>query len=369
MDIFKFNSPIAPTKLEQGEIINGLKSKMWVERYSQAGEFKLVANVSTGLRESLPIGSFISHVDTPEIMIVENHEISQRSEGEPEITITGRGFETYFSNRIVGSNKAFPTSNGITDFSLAADETWDQAVTLINEHILESELLDPDDAIPYVQVITDVTGTGTVAARALKRGDLYTRLLEILNVDLLGIKAYRPGAWSPLAPGSPDIAVLIHVSEDKSSEVIFSHQSGEIENADYLWSNRKEKNAVIVSGRWVEIMLIGTETEYSRRVMHVEASDIDNSYTVAPTGQDLTDVINLMEQRGLEALASQIDLSLTKAEVSRENQSSVYRVDYNVGDIITVHGDYNESSLFMVAEYVEIEDQNGKIGYPTLSVV
>jgi hypothetical protein len=60
---------------------------------------------------------------------------------------------------------------------------------------------------------------------------------------------------------------------------------------------------------------------------------------------------------------------LTKAEVSKDTNQGAYRTDFNVGDIITVHGDYNETSVMRISEYVEIEDENGRTGYPTLTML
>jgi len=73
MDVFTFLNPTSPTKMEQGVFVNGLLSKMWVERYRQAGEFRFTAKASSGVREQLPLGAFISHTDTHEIMVVDNH--------------------------------------------------------------------------------------------------------------------------------------------------------------------------------------------------------------------------------------------------------------------------------------------------------
>lgn len=368
MDIFKFINPVEPTRLEQGEVINRLKSKMWIERYNRNGDFELVANANTGLREVLPIGSLISHVDSTEVMIVESHAISDDKGSEPEIVVTGRGFETFFENRIVGSNKTFPTSNGVTDYSLLAANTWNQAVTLIEDHILAVNLIDDDDSIPYTEVLTDVTGTGESVLREVKREDLYSNLLKILDVDNLGVKVIRPGSWSPLAAGSPNIAVLIRKGVDRTNEVIFSYDTGEIESADYVWSNKKLKNTAMVSGKWVETLVTTATTNYDRRMMHVNASDIDDSYETAPTGTDLDDVVAAMQARGNEALAAQKDVALTKAEVSKDTNTAAYRTDFDVGDLITVHGDYNETATRRISEYVEIEDENGSNGYPTLTV-
>lgn len=368
VDIFKFHNPTSPTKLERGEVVNNLKSKLWVERYREAGEFKFVADAKSGVKELLSTGSLISHVDSTEVMIVENHEISDVRGKEPEIIITGRGFETYFDQRIVGSNKTFPTSTGVADYVLASDNTWDQVVVLIEEHVLASELLNDDNEIPYLEVLTTASGSGAVEERILKRGTLYSRVLELLDIDDLGIKIVRPGPWSPLGGGSVNIAVVIHKGEDRSDEVIFSYDTGEIESADYLWSIKKLKNAAMISGKWVETVVFGVETKFNRRMMHVDASDIDETYSEAPVNPDLADIVTAMQQRGVEALAAQKEIALTKAEVSKDATKAVYRTDFDVGDLITVSGDYNETSTMRIAEYVEVEDETGMSGYPTLTM-
>lgn len=367
MDIFRLSNPFSSTKMEQGKIINGIRRKMWIERYQKEGEFTLSAPVDSGIRESLPIGSFISHMDSTELMIVENHEISDDQGNQSTITITGRGFETYFENRIVGSNKNFPTSGTVTDYLLAAGYTWNQAVQLINDHISASSLVDDNNAIPYVSVLSTVSGSGISIERPLRRGTLYDRLLELLEIDGLGIKIIRPGKWSPM-PNSPNVIVLIHVGVDRSNEVIFSYETGEIVSADYLWSNRKLKNSALITGKWVETVVNSPEVEYDRRMMYIDASDIDESYQIAPTGGALTAVVAAMQQRGNEILNAQNNIALTKAEASRESVKSVYREDFNVGDLITVSGDYNETSTMIVSEYVELEDENGRSGYPTLTM-
>jgi hypothetical protein len=100
----------------------------------------------------------------------------------------------------------------------------------------------------------------------------------------------------------------------------------------------------------------------------VNATDIDEHYTLPPFGTELDDIVAKMQQRGSEALSSLNDVALTKAEISREVVNSIYRVDFDVGDLITVSGDYNEVSTMRISEYVEIEDETGEIGYPTLSM-
>ncbi len=66
MDIFKFKNPTHPTYLDQGELINGLKTIMWIERYRDICDFELVANAEVMVHKLLPIGTMISHTESTE---------------------------------------------------------------------------------------------------------------------------------------------------------------------------------------------------------------------------------------------------------------------------------------------------------------
>jgi hypothetical protein len=393
LDIFKFPNALAGS-YSGGELIDGFKSKTWVERYREAGEFTLVADKNiSAMRSKLPIGSVISHTDTGEVMIVETHSISESEDNWPELIITGSSFETILDNRIVGSNKTFPSTTPEVDYALSSAEVWDQIVLMVQDHILAANLIDDDNAFLNVSVMNDVSISGDSIARQIKKGSLYSRVIELLETEDLGIKVIRPGPWSPLGGGSDDIALVVHKGDDRSASVIFSYDFGQIKNADYLWTNLNHKNAALVSGKWAEtfvsephyahVMGVGFVYEdsdhYGRRVMFVDASDIDSSYTTAPTGGTLTAVLAAMEQRGKDAIAAQKDIVLTKAESTNTGNDPWYRSGYDtgtiayanyyyLGDMVTVVGNYDEAALMCVCEHVTIEDENGQTSHPTFGL-
>ncbi len=166
---------------------------------------------------------------------------------------------------------------------IGATYTWHQLVAMIQDHIYGGKVIDQNDAIDNVVVMTNVPGAGVVETRPITRGDLYTRVVELLNVDNLGIKAVRPGSRSPLGPSDPNMVILVHKGLDRSGTVVFSSVTGEIESADYLWSNKKAKNAILITGRWIETVVKDPGVGYSRRMMFLAASDIDSAFTSAPT--------------------------------------------------------------------------------------
>lgn len=370
MDIFRFINPANKTKMEQGILINGLKSKMWIERYRDSGEFTLTAGADFNVKAQLPIGSFISHTDTPEIMVVENHEIKDSKDKESEIVITGRSFEAILENRIVRFNRNYPFStsspDGLTDdFFVGTITCASGAVYLGSYNTQTVYVIDDDDALLWI--IFQLIGSpgGASVQRWVKLGTLYERFIELLAIDNLGVKIIRPGSWSAQ---SPSTVIGVHKGVDKSKEIIRSYDTGEVESIDYLWSNKHLKNAALVAGKWVEVMVKNIALkEYDRRFMRVDGKDIDGDFTTTPTGADYTNVVNAMTQRGTEALSNQNEIAITKAEVAKAAVKYTYRKDYNVGDLITVSGDYNEISVMRISEYVEIEDETGEYGYPTLT--
>jgi hypothetical protein len=384
MEIFKFNrdesNPSAPILFERGTTLKDLKSSMWVERYLDAGEFEIVAELSSNLRNTLPIGSFISHTNTAEVMVVENHEITNTDDGEPEIKITGRSFEVLLDNRVIGSNQTWPADGQpVSVYELASDPVWLQARMLINRHISTDPpplgTINTFDAFRNVGVVVDpavttVAGDPPNEARPLSRGSLYKALLEVLNLANLGIRSLRPGSWS-LLPSNQNthLALVIHRGIDRSKEVTFSYSSGEVINPEYFWSVRKSKNAALVSGKWLEILVTGPETYYDRRTMFIDASDLDDASSVLPTGTARTNIIAAMRVIGRQALASQNEMSISKVEISKNTTRYRYRTDYNVGDLVSVEGNYNASAIMRVIEYVEIEDETGEHSYPTLAEI
>jgi hypothetical protein len=375
MDLFRYNSitPDISIGFNEGELINGATSVMWVERYLEASSFEITAPLSSGMLDMLPLGTSISRVDATEVMVVEDHQISDNSEGESSITITGRSYETNLESRQLGANAVWPKTHQSPIINVAADTTWAQAEWLINEHSLLNSTIDPNDVIPLVLTTTSVVDTGIVGpneARLIKIGELYKSVLSLLKLNSLGFKTIRPSKLGPLYPNyKRTVALQIHNGIDRRDEVVFAYDAGDIESADYLWSTRNLKTSVLVSGVWTAVMVHGPEVETDRRVMYLDASDIDRAHNTSPGNTDYTLMAAQMVVRGNEALSAQNSVAIAKVELNTANSQFKYRDHYDIGDIVTIEGNYNATTVMRVTEYVEIEDDTGFTEYPTLSIV
>jgi hypothetical protein len=184
-------------------------------------------------------------------------------------------------------------------------------------------------------------------------------VLSLLSAVDGGIAVERPNR------DEPKLIFRVHKGLDLRSMVHFSWASGDLTRARYFWSNRAYRNGAVVCGKYyIKIIRPIGLTGLDVRMMLVDAQDID----IAPDGtpETLAHLEAVLEQRGLAALSEQSDTLLMEATVT-DSAENTYRVDYNMGDLVYVTGNYGLSAAMRITEYVETEDANGISGFPTLS--
>jgi len=367
MDLFKFANTGEPTELGLGEPIDGWKKATWVERYFDPGEFTIEAPLSSGLGGKLPLGTLISHVETPEVMIVENIEIPPANGEEETIVISGRGFHSFFENRAVGTKSA-RAGVDIDPYVIPAFHTWVQLEILMNDHIHYSDCA-LDDSLSGVIAGHTVSGSsGEVIERNLEPGYLSDHVKKIAQVDGLGIRTIRGNSfglgWDSTGFG---MTINIYSGQDLTNTVMFSQEAGDIEDAHYLFSLKPKKTSALVVGTYLMLMVDGPETKYDRRVMIVDGKDIDGHFTSIPTDWDAVGVLVAMDTRGKQALSSQYAATMVEVDLSPKAQYH-YRRDYYLGDLVLVNGKYGQIEMMRVTECAEIEDESGRSVHPTLTV-
>lgn len=378
MDLFKFHTPTGVNEATHltggGEYINGLLTKEWIDRYRDAGSVTLTSRAERGLRELLPEGTLIGLRGNTNVMMIEDHQL--KDDDQAIVTTTGRSLESFLEQRAADDNQdPYPTGGGETqDIVFDSDPqwlTWVQAESLLINHLTGGS--SGNDKIHYLEIVDDVkmaAEDGTREGRTVSRSDLYSAVKGILDVDNIGWRIVRPGPWSPAADPVNNLALVIHDGYDRRDEITMSYESGDIESADYLWSLKPYKNVALVSGKWIEVLVGDTsKTNLDRRVLVVDGKDIDEDQPATPTGLARTFIIAAMTSRGQEALAKQKKVALASVTPSKGVKRYKYGVDYDIGDIVTVRGNYTESRPMLVSEYVYIEDENGEQGYPTLEVL
>lgn len=372
MDIFRYTG--SNTNLINAVAVTGYDSVTWIERYRDPGTFVIEGLARNNLLEQLPLGSFISHPDTYEVMVVENHEVKDDPTKDRVVKISGRSLEVLLERRLFGINQDWDVLGNPTEYlyinelTLAAGNTWQQAVDLINAHIKTP--LNGSDQMANLEARTYISGDSYESVvRVIKRGDLHKRVVELLAQDDLGIRVVRKHSHTSIFPSSDVYSqFLIHNGNDVSSEVIFSNETGDIESADYLWSIKSLKNTAYVVGSNLELVVEGENpvpTGEDRLYLYVDASDVDETWDDTKTlGETETYAAN-MRTRGRQELAAYNESILAAVDISKRS-SYQYRQDYDIGDIVKVLGDFGVVERMRIVENAEIYDEKGFKSYPTL---
>ena len=436
--------------LTGAKIVPNLTSKMWVERFSEPGEFEFTAPVYSDILDDLPIGSLVSHVDSQEVMIVENHEFTESKDGKTEIKVSGRSFEVYLENRVIGQDGILNQSHSNTGYinpfaATTTGETWngfggkyyiqntaavwngssspataignfqrpsDSAMFLINRLLGTPEAVYPNQSAPHnlgtgypltqaavvpytvpnadtVNFVTvcnlDATAVPTYDSTwiyTIDRTDALTAVQDILQRDRLGIKTHRPGPSSPLILGEPHswpsgyadkLAISLFHGQDRTQHVSFTYAGGDISESDYLFSNKNERNSALVIGEFRGLM-IRNQLGYKQRSTIIDASDIDiaerisgSALPAAPATLRLIDQYRLRSKTIL-ARRELRRVNVLSAKLVSQQKDLRFRRDYDTGHLVTVIGNHGLKQTMMVEEYVEIEDENGEISYPSLTL-
>lgn len=374
MDFFRFLNT-TDGYLSQGQMLNGVKTATWVERFRDPGEFKITAPVSSGLRTALPIGSFLSHIDTLEVMIVENHEIDEDvTESEPEIVISGRSLETFLERRVVGAHiETYVTPGGerlytsIADYVVPFDTSWEQVRYIIADHINATYALLTDDVPGFIPLANQQhIGTSTTQERIMAKQYVHDAVMELLAVDDFGIKNVRP---NPANTYPTRTEMRIHNGFDRTDDVVFSYTFGDLERSKYFWSDKDLVTDYYCISTYHNLRSESISEGIDRRIALVDCTDMDSHLS----DDDVADgtisdaVAAAMDVRGQQFVQGHRYKGILSTDISKSTQYK-FRRDYDVGDIVRVNGNYDISNYMRVTEHVEFQDENGETGYPTLSM-
>ena len=358
---------ISPSNFREGALINDIKSAKWVERYQEPGEFEFRCNPYDSIRTQLALGTLVTHVDTQEVMIVEDHEINASLDSDPELIITGRSLFAFLENRIASDNnfgQADPVTEKDNIYELTTRQTHMQIVQILRDQITNPVLPSPyaQDAIPNVTVTTSITSTETPSEIVVKRTNLYSQVSDLLQEIDAGLKVARP-----LAGSTANLTFLVHEGTDQSQFVVFSAQFGELDSTRYFWSTRKEKNAALVMGRFTAYVSRNpAKAGLTHKMMIVDATDFDKKYT--DTNYSFDKVTRILDKRAKAAFRKTRRQKIIETSISPANRYQ-FRKDYNIGDIVYIAGDYGVSEKMRVVEYAEFEDESGETGVPTVKAL
>lgn len=345
------------------DLIEDYSSLIWTERYRPCGDFVLKTSRIEQTMTALPLGSCVSLLDSKELMWVENHSITTNEDGDTWLEVSGRSFETFFENRTTLTTSSTvrpdsPITNATTGennaLRITASTAPAAAVTAFDSFQNGLAYIDSRDVLSDWVIVNSVPSTGLpTAQRFVERGVTYDVALKILEEHDDGIRNERPPS------AGSNIVSYVYNGTDRTLTVILDVNAGHFETTSYLWSNKDYRNVVYVASQ-KDSVIVGatTTTEFTRRVGSLELPEITDAAS--------STVAAMLTSKGNTYLSQHKKVVLFEGRVS-SNIPFTYGVDYFLGDTVKCRGNYSVTQNMTVTEYIRVEDENGEIGYPTLT--
>lgn len=366
MDLMTLDANNQPSKL-----IENYDSLIWTERYNTVGDFQIVTGNVQQFMTLLPEGTRLTLRESNIAMVVETHKIERKKNAPQKLTITGRAFESVLDRRIaIQSVSAFLAG---LDWKLTLRTPSDLAWYIINQ-ICGVGLVSVNDKFPATDVVFSApadynTSTGPAKVFVVDRGNLLSVVLALLQqsgqadatttpatpaVEAHGIRAVRPNS------AGTAIDLQIYKGVDRSATVYFDATRELLDDGTYLFSKVGSANVGYGIGSGIAATMYegGAEpTGLARRVALVDGS-----------GTDLTGVDTLKNYMSM-ALAEASETAIFDGNINPDLNPYKFNIDYALGDIVRIAGDYGLNQIARVTEYIRSEDATGQKAYPTLETI
>lgn len=360
-----------PNTRQPTKLVENYDSLIWTERFNTVGDFQIETGNVSDFMTLLPEGTFLTLRESNVVMIVETQQIDRKKNQPQKLTIKGRSFESILDRRVAIQSVDSLTS--ATDWNVNVKTPSDAAYFAINQ-ICVVGLIDAADIFPsaLVQFTTPsdyLTSTGPTKAFTIPRGQLLSAVLGLLQTETPadattapvtpavvphGIRALRPAA------GATAIAIQIYTGVDKTASVYFDATRDLLDDGTYLFSKVGSANAGYILGQNTFAKMFegsSNPTGLTRRVILVDG-----------TNSAITDP-NILKMQGSMSLSEAHETAIFDGSINQDLSPYKYGVDYNLGDIVKVVGDYGLSTNSRVTEYIRSEDSSGVKAYPTLTAI
>lgn len=308
--------------------IDTYTSLRWVRRWHKPGEFELRIHPSMQNADCLQEDSILFKANAPiEAAIIKHREIGFNDAGIEELIVKGPLLAC-----LIGSRITYPPPG--------KDHAYlDAPIETIMKHFVHTNMIAPSDSSRRLP--------GLINALDQARGDkvqFQTRYKQ-LDEELEKLSVMSGLGWHVWLDIEKQLYVfdVIHgrdltASQNNNPPAIFSTDYDNVESQSYTSSAIGSKNVAIVVGLGANDMpkhvTVGQQSGLQRQETFVDAKDIGSK---GEETEPLTEaeLERMLRSRGIERLA---ELGRSESFESKllANSNLVYRVDYDLGDVVTV---------------------------------
>ena len=342
-------------------VIDTYESFIWTERYLEAGDFELYLPIDARGIKQLQVGNYLSIVDSPNYMIIENLETESDIEDGDKLIVTGRTLGSVLDRRVIWDRITLTGTfqNGVK--KLLDDNVISPSVSAraIPGFIFKAST---DSKITAMTLDTEYLGEG-----------LYEAIVELCTEKDIG--------WRVLPSGAGGFQFELYAGVNHSYDqterpyVVFSQAYDNLIGSKYTYTLENYKTVARVEGPEVDgysqfmgVAERGAVSGLSRRETYTTAS-VDSDVTKVDDNGELSSsqisqINAILNQKGLEALAETSIDEAFEAEIDATRQF-VHGEHFELGDIVQVEDALGFSRKVRVSEVMRSWDTNGYTMTPT----
>lgn len=356
---------------QAAKLIENYDSLIWTERYNTVGDFQIVTGNIEPFLQKLPEGTRLTLRDSNHVMVVETHKIERKKNQPQKLTITGRSFESILDRRV--AIQSVSSLTGTADWAVTAKTPSDVAhyicVKICVDGIVTPAAIFPSAMVQFPTPADYNTSTGPTKSFVVPRGRLLQTVLSLIQTEAPadisttpvtpavvphGIRAVRPNS------AGTAIAIQFYVGTDKSQTVYFDAKRELLDDGTYLFSKVGSANV----GFGVAKGLAATMFEGA-----TEPTGLERRETLTDGSTSEISSVTVLQEYMSQDLAQASETAIFDGSINQDLNPYRYGVDYNLGDIVKVAGDYGLDELARVTEYIRTEDATGDKAYPTLETI
>lgn len=341
-------------------IIDSFESFIWVDRYTQCGDFELSVAADAEIFNILKIDNYLLIEESEHLMIIEGLSLTTDIEDGNKILVSGRSLESILDRRI------------IWDQTIIEGNLQDAIERLLNENIINPEI--PERKIPNFRFIPSTdTAIVHLNVEAQFIGDsLYDAIVKMCELENIG--------WRITLSDDNHFDFQLYFGKDHSfaqfenDYIIFSPTFDNFLDSNYVISKKEQKTVALVSGekdsnqekKYVSVNAhTGGGSSLFRRETFIDAGNISAK---TQTGGSITEeeYIAQLSQKGKEHLLENMEV------VSFEGNADIktlYGKEFFMGDIVQLVNEYGIELSARIVELIRSSDENGEINYPTFENV
>lgn len=355
MDLYLLNN-----QLDKIAHISAYTSLIWVRRYNEAGEFELYVSAQSMDIKIFEEDQFLIRSDDSTVMVIEKIQLPEDVEKGDYIIVSGRSAESLLDRRI-----------NMTRFTVGEYASLHDAVY----PLLDSNILANAGADRQISILACEQSSVRDSNPVYVTGDRFGVNLYDYTRDTC--KNAKSGFDMQLVDKKLMIGfykgIDRSISQTINPHVVFSPDFGNLLTSEYELDRSSEKNIAFVAGEGEgtarKTVIVGASTGLKRKELYVDARDLSSSQEVNDQTVQMPDdeYQKLLENRGIEKLAEHplIETFDFTIDISRTYR---YKIDFNVGDVVTGKNKYGISSDARIVEMSEVFDSSGYKLVPKMEV-